>query len=126
MVDINKQIHYWREGAREDWEVGVHLVETGRRRYGLFFAHLTLEKILKALVCKQSQDLAPRIHNLVRLSELTDIGLNNTQIDILSKMNAFQIEGRYPEFQTPPPDATETSHYMKQAEEMYKWLKSQL
>ena len=52
MVDIDKQISYWKESADEDWAVAQQLLGSGRTRHGLFFAHLTLEKMLKALVCK--------------------------------------------------------------------------
>jgi hypothetical protein len=65
MIDIEKQVAYWREGAAEDWLVAVELVDLGRTRHGLFFAHLALEKMLKAHVCRVTQDLAPRIHPLL-------------------------------------------------------------
>jgi len=42
MIDVEKQIAYWRAGAEEDWEVAVDLVESGKARHGLFFAHLAL------------------------------------------------------------------------------------
>jgi HEPN domain-containing protein len=35
----------------------------------LFFAHLALEKLLKAHVCRATRDLAPRVHALLRLAE---------------------------------------------------------
>jgi len=54
MVDIDKQIAYWRDSANEDWAVARQLVDNSRIRHGLFFAHLTLEKTLKALICKHS------------------------------------------------------------------------
>ncbi len=66
MIDIAKQVAYWREGAVEDWEVARDLIERGKTRYGLFFVHLSLEKLLKAHVCRHTQDVAPRLHNLVR------------------------------------------------------------
>jgi HEPN domain-containing protein len=64
MIDISKQIAYWQSGAKEDWDATQDLIKKGRVRHGLFFAHLALEKILKALVCQQTQALAPRTHNL--------------------------------------------------------------
>ncbi len=70
MMDVEKQIEHWRQGSAEDWEVAIKLVEDGKSRHDLFFAHLALEKILKALVCRQTRDVPPRIHNLSRLSEL--------------------------------------------------------
>ena len=86
MVDIAKQIAYWRDGAMEDIEVAEHLVGSGRTRHGLFFAHLALEKILKALVCKETQDLAPRSHNLLRLAELACLSLNSEQSNTLDEV----------------------------------------
>jgi len=92
----------------------------------LFFAHLTIEKILKALVCKHSQDLAPRIHNLSRLSEMAGIALINEYVDVLAEMNAFHIEGRYPESLTVPPTKEEALNYLARAEKVYQWLMNQL
>ena len=66
MIDINKQIKHWRTGAAEDWVVACSLIEQGRILHGLFFAHLALEKTLKAHVCQTSNGLAPPIHNLLR------------------------------------------------------------
>jgi len=68
-MDVEKQIDYWRQGSTEDWEVAVRLVKDGKSRHGLFFAHLAPEK-LKALVCRHTRDIPPRIHNLTRLSQL--------------------------------------------------------
>jgi HEPN domain-containing protein len=124
MVDIEKQIAFWRSSAKEDWDVASHLVENERTRHGLFFAHLALEKILKAIVCKHSQDLAPKLHNLSRLSELAGINLDSEKIEVLAEMNAFHIEGRYPESLTKPPAKAEALNYMTRAEEVFQWLMS--
>ena len=116
----------WQESAKEDWAVARQLVDNGRIRHGLFFAHLALEKTLKALICKHSQDLAPRIHNLSRLSEMTGITFETEQVDILAEMNAFHIEGRYPESLTLPPTKEEALNYITRAEKVYQWLVNQL
>jgi len=126
MIDIEKQVAYWRNGAAEDWEVAQELIGSGRVRHGLFFAHLTLEKLLKAHVCRHTQDLAPRLHNLVRLAELAALPLGQAQIDILAEMNAFNIEGRYPDSLIPPPSQSEAREYLRRVEEVYRWLMNQL
>ena len=46
MIDIQKQIDYWRNGAIEDWNVAEDLVSRNKTRHGLFFVHLALEKLL--------------------------------------------------------------------------------
>lgn len=126
MIDIHKQIAYWRNSAAEDWDVAFKLVNSGKTRHGLFFAHLALEKILKAHVCRQIQDLAPRIHGLLKLAEIADISLDQTQIDVLADISNFNIEGRYPELLVPPPTKAEARRYLQRAREIFQWLMSQL
>jgi HEPN domain-containing protein len=69
MINIDKQIEHWLAGAAEDLDVACSLVDQGRIRHGLFFAHFALEKNLKAHVCRVRNDIAPPIHNLLRLAE---------------------------------------------------------
>ena len=97
----------------------------GRIRHGLFFAHLTLEKSLKALVCKHTRDLAPKIHNLSRLAELAGLALPGGYGEILAEVNAFQMEGRYPKVLTEPPSKERALYYLTRAEEVYQWLMQQ-
>lgn len=126
MLDIEKQIVFWKDSAREDFAVARQLVDSGRPRHGLFFAHLALEKSLKAIVCKHTQDLAPRLHNLVRLYEFAALPLSDTvKMEILAEMNAFNIEGRYPESLMKPPTKEEALRYMTQAEGIFEWLMNQ-
>jgi len=121
-VDISKHIHQWRRGAEEDLDVAAKLIGDKRIRHGLFFLHLALEKLLKALVCKKTLDLAPRIHNLVRLSEIALLELNQEQLDLLADLNSFNIEGRYPELNLPQLSMDEAMQYLKRAKELFQWL----
>jgi HEPN domain-containing protein len=122
MIDIDKQIAYWLNSAREDWDAAQELVRSGRARHGLFFAHLALEKALKAQVCRHTRDLAPRIHNLVRLAELAGLPITPERIDVLAEMNAFNLEGRYPDSLAPTPTPHEARAYLDRAEEVFQWL----
>ena len=122
MIDIDKQIAFWRDGAKEDWGVARELVVRKRVRHGLFFAHLALEKALKAIVCRKTHDIAPRLHNLVRLVELAELELQSSQLDVLAEMNSFSIEGRYPDALSSPPSHEEALSYLNRAEEVFRWL----
>jgi len=124
MLDIAKQVEHWRQSAEEDWAVAVDLVRDGRSRHGLFFAHLALEKLLKAVICRRTQEMAPKIHNLVRLAELAELRPSLEQRDVLADMNAFHLEGRYPESLTPEPTQEEAQACLAGAEEVYRWLTS--
>ncbi len=126
MFDIEKQVAYWRDGAVEDWEVAQDLLKHRRTRHGLFFVHLALEKLLKAHVCRRTNDLAPRFHNLIRLAELAKLTPTQTQLDILADINTFNLEGRYPDMLTPVPSFGDAKDHLRRAEEVYRWLLSQL
>jgi HEPN domain-containing protein len=125
MVDTQKHIAYWREGAAEDLEVARELVGAGRSRHGLFFAHLALEKLLKAHVCRSTQDLAPRLHTLLRLAERTDLKLSEEQREFLARFDKYQIEGRYPDSLPPQPTIELARTELNQAEAMFTWLNQQ-
>ena len=125
MLNIEKQITYWQESAKEDWEVALELVGNNRSRHGLYFAHLALEKILKAHVCKETHDLAPKIHNLVDLAQLANITLTAHQSDILTEMNSFNIESLYPDPTQAKLANEEAKVHIKRVDEVFKWLISQ-
>jgi HEPN domain-containing protein len=126
MVNIEKHIEHWRKGSDEDFEVANQLINSNKIRHGLFFLHLSLEKILKAFICLHSNDIAPRLHNLVRLSELSGLAFEEKYTNFLSEMNPFNIEGRYPELWGAIPSKKEAEELLAQTEEVLKWLKNQL
>lgn len=126
MIDVDKQVAYWRNGALEDWEVAQELIELGRVRHALFLAHLALEKMLKALVCRQTKSTPPRIHNLIRLLELSGLHSSEQHSKVLAEMNRFSVEGRYTPALTSPPNLAKAQAYLTQTEDVLKWLTRQL
>jgi len=101
-------------------------VADGHIRHGLFFAHLALEKLLKAHVCKHTGDLAPKTHNLARLAALAALRVNDEDLDLLADMNAFCLDGRYPPHVLPSTSLEEAQTYMKRAEGVLQCLMQQL
>jgi HEPN domain-containing protein len=122
MVNMGKHIQHWRNSADEDWAVAQELIGHGKIRHALFISHLALEKMLKAHVCRTTEELAPRIHNLVRLSEMAGLKLTEEQIDLFADVNEFNIEGRYPEMLVPPPTRAEADEYMARIAEVITCL----
>jgi HEPN domain-containing protein len=49
-MNVSKQIDYWRTSGDEDFAAAESLLERGHLRHCLFFAHLAIEKMLKAHV----------------------------------------------------------------------------
>jgi len=126
MVDILEQIRYWQNGAAEDWQAADQLITGDKVRHGLFFAHLSLEKILKAHVCKSTGKIAPKIHNLVRLAETAGLNLPDDKIDFLAEMSEFNLEGRYPVPFLPQISNQEAKEYIKKTKEVLEWFSRQL
>ena len=82
--------------------------------------------MLKAHVCRRIRDLAPRVHNLVRLAEAAGLRLDSEQLDLLADMNEFNLEGRYPEQMIPAPTLEQATECVTRAEEVMRWLTKQL
>ena len=94
-----EHIKYWLDSAEHDLETSDTLFETGKYDWSLFVGHLVLEKILKAIFVKNNGNkIPPKLHNLVRLSGLSFIKLDENKKVILDKISDFNIEVRYPEY----------------------------
>lgn len=128
-LDVDKLVSFWASEAQEALKVAGHLVEKEDYSYSLFFGHLALEKMLKALCVKKLQDHAPPIHNLVRLSKIAGITLDEqTESDFLT-ITAFNIESRYPDFKSSFRKKCTQEFTLTQMESItryFKWLKSYL
>jgi HEPN domain-containing protein len=125
-MDIQKQIEYWKTGAEEDFAAAQSLLEKGHLRHCLFFAHLALEKILKAHVVVQTKEIPPRIHDLIRLSKIGDLNLSEEQKEFLLKFRVYQLDGRYPDSEQMLLDKIFVKKKLAGAKEMLEWLKAQL
>lgn len=126
MIDVSKHVGHWKVGAEEDWAAARELVSNRRPRHGLFFAHLAIEKLLKALVTLSTGAVAPKTHALLRLAEIAGLSLSDEQRDFLGEFDRYQIEGRYPEFLEESPGQDEADAALLSAEGMFEWLNSQL
>jgi HEPN domain-containing protein len=96
-VDVDEVVQYWLDLAEADWPVAEHLFVSGDYHYALFFGHLYLEKLLKALVVKATGEHAPRTHNLLFLAERAGLAVSEDKCDILVRVTGYNIETRYPE-----------------------------
>ncbi|OIO90375.1 MAG: hypothetical protein AUK02_01255 [Anaerolineae bacterium CG2_30_58_95] len=127
MINIEKHVAYWRDTATKDLQFAERLINRDQEiAYGLFFVHLSLEKAIKAHVCKQTKQIPPRIHNLLALAKLGEVGLSQEQRDYCTKMNLYNIEGRYPDMYFPQPSLEKAQEYLATAKEMITWLLNQL
>ncbi|MBI5418192.1 HEPN domain-containing protein [Candidatus Poribacteria bacterium] len=127
--DVNKVIKYWIESANYDLETGRSLLEAKKFPYALFFGHLVLEKTLKALVVKATEQHAPYSHSLTLLASRTKIEIQESIIDQLAEYMGFHIEARYPDDKADFYNKCTEEFARKKFDEIegiYKWLMQKL
>lgn len=95
---IEKLIIHWTDSAKDALEAAEIMFKKEKFAFSLFFGHLSLEKILKALVIKNTKQHTPYIHKLETLAELAGLELNDEQIDFLCQVTSFNLEGRCQEY----------------------------
>lgn len=126
MVDVLKQINYWKTSSDEDFAAAESLLEKGHLRHSLFFAHLAVEKMVKAHVTRQTKEIPPRIHNLIRLAEMAELKLDDERREFLREFGAYQLGGRYPDSVQVSVDPGLARNEISRAREILIWLKKQL
>src|SRR3972149_9615828 len=120
-MDVGKQIDFWKTSSDEDFAAAKALLEKGHLRHCLFFAHLALEKMLKAHVTQRTKDIPPRIHNLVRLSENAELSLTGEQASFLRSFDMYQMEGRYPDSVLANLESKTAKEKIAVTKEILKW-----
>lgn len=94
-----KLIDYWRDLSYYDIKTAGFMFTTKRYPYSLFMCHLSIEKVLKAIIIKITEKQAPHSHNLVDLAKQTKIDFPDSHKDLLADLTEFNLEARYPEWQ---------------------------
>lgn len=94
---IKELVGYWFNSAQHDYETMLGLFRIKRYSDSLFYGHIVLEKILKALIIKNTKRPARYSHNLIIL--VRDSGLNFSEeiLKLLDIVSRFNIRARYPD-----------------------------
>jgi HEPN domain-containing protein len=124
---VSESSRRWAEQARYDLDTARAMFDAGRYLYVLFCCQQAVEKILKALVARRSNELPPRIHHLVRLAELAALQVSDEQAGLLRELSAYYIQTRYPEEisdLTSQVKQEEARRVLDQTEDMVRWLSS--
>lgn len=101
MKTKSEHIDFWISQAEDDWSAVDTLFRGRKYLQSLFFAHLVIEKICKAMWIKYNGgNVPPRTHNLIHLLSATPIKLSDEKSEFMLNLNRFQLEGRYPDYLT--------------------------
>ena len=121
---MTKQEHidYWVKTAEDNWTDVQILFELKRYASAMFFAHLTIEKLAKALWVKNNnENYPPKLHNIVKILKGAQISLDDIQEAFLLQINDFQLEGRYPDYKEMLKKSlheVNTTHYIQKINHM--------
>jgi len=96
----------------------------------VFMCHLAMEKMLKALLAhKYSEDMPPKIHNLIILAQRANISPPDNLKDFLQRIDNVSIATRYPEdLRTLSKEFNQDTakRILTDTKRMLKWLKQHL
>jgi HEPN domain-containing protein len=117
----------WTEGAADAMDTASKLMIDGKYNHALFFCHLALEKQLKTILIRVTQEPPLPIHNLLRIAELAQITLSSEQKEHMREINRFNIEARYDDIkQQFYRKATKeyAEKWFAATQELFLWLKN--
>jgi HEPN domain-containing protein len=127
--DVEKTISYWLDGAKYDLGVANAMFKSKKYPYALFMGHLSLEKLLKALVVRHTKNHAPFSHSLPLLADKSRVRIPEGILIKLREFMEFHFEARYP-------DANKafykkctkvyTVKKLKEIKEVFTWVREKL
>lgn len=130
MKSKQEHIAYWFDQANDDWEAVHTLLQGKKYLQALFFAHLVIEKLCKAIWIKHNEtNVPPKTHNLLHIISQTPVKLSEAQSEFMLNLNRFQLEGRYPEYISQMRkicNESFTSAMIKNVNELRLWLTEKL
>lgn len=122
-------VNYWVKSSKLDLETAEDLFKTKHYHYCLFFCHLFVEKIIKALIVKDTGENPLPIHDLVKLAQGTEIEIPRETVEQLKEITTFNIRARYDNIKLAFYKKA-TREYAKKwfliAKEVYQWLTEKL
>ncbi len=102
-----------------------HLFDKKDYSYSLFFGHLAIDKLLKAVYVNNVDENVPRSHNLPRIAKSAGLDVQDEMQDDLIRITAFNIEA-HPDYKREfrkKCTAEFTTAELKKIQEVFAWLK---
>jgi len=98
MMTKEQHIDYWMNMAEEDWTTVGALFAMERYLHSLFWAHLSVERLAKAIwVKKHDVNTPPKESTIVRLLQDSGVDLGKDTMNFLDYFNDFQLSNSYPD-----------------------------
>ena len=122
---------YWIELAEYDLDTAAAMLETKRFLYVGFMCHQCIEKAIKAVIAVSSEEMPPKVHNLLRLAEQCGMldKMDDAKRNVLFTLNPLNIESRYPSFKDnllAQLNRERCAEIISDTKELFTWIKQQL
>ncbi len=66
--------------------------------WALFLGHLVIEKLLKAIIVRKTENHAPFSHDLRRLAKISELNFSDEHKKWLDSITSFNINARYDDY----------------------------
>lgn len=118
-------LRVWKESAERNLAIGKEMIAAGHYDWALFFGQLALEKLLKGLVTKKTDEAPPFIHDLGKLATVAQIPLTAEQTSDFAEITTFHVAARYDDIKKElyfKATADYSKLYFSKIEEYASWL----
>jgi HEPN domain-containing protein len=118
----------WIAFAQEDLQNADILFKNKSYKGVIYYCHQAIEKSIKAIINEQGKRI-PKTHDLPCLLEISGIKLPDLIVEIIEELNPYYNPSRYPDTAIGSIlkyDRLTTASFIKQSQEIIKWLKNEL
>jgi HEPN domain-containing protein len=126
-----EKMQYWIEISDNDLKAADVLLGGKQYLYACFMCQQSIEKIFKGYFVKLNSEEHPHIHNLIVLSERTNIYnmFSEEQKSFIAVLNSFNIEARSPDYKKQLLKSLSndmTQNILTKTKELQKWTKEKI
>lgn len=118
----------WYFQSDYDLDTAVDMLKTGRMVYCVFMCHLSLEKALKGLLIKKTDEFPSKTHSLIYFVDKIGLKLGDQDLEFILTLNKVSIPTRYPDdlrklFSAYTKELTES--IVNDTKRIQSWIKAQ-
>ncbi|MHC4120507.1 MAG: HEPN domain-containing protein [Planctomycetota bacterium] len=129
MKSEDEVVKYWSTASAEDYDTAEILCQNKKYHHALFFCHLSIEKMLKAIIVRSTGAAPPLSHDLVRLAERARLDISESRKDELAEITTFNIGARYDDYKLSFQEKANeefADKYLRKTGEILEWLGKQV
>lgn len=94
---MDEDIQEWVEKALDDMDAAEGMLKIHKYAYVLFCCQQAVEKMIKALIIKLTEEMPLRSHDLMKLAGIAGIKPDEERELFYKSLTAYYVESRYPD-----------------------------